>query len=498
MKKIFKKILDGFKKIITVIKKKWLVNMTTTIILIAIFILITTGMKSLNLNPIDITSEGVNSLTQETKDKLGNIDKEITIFLMNYTESDSAYKLAMQYENVNKNINVELIDLSTRTDLAQAYSVTTEEGGTIVVVCNDKFKKITSSDLYTYDYSTYDTIDLTEEKITSTIINLTAEEVSNVYVIDNYCQEYLTIDTYLNGLSEYMEKEALKVEDLDILVTGKVPDDCDLLLVVSPLKDFETQTADEIIKYINKGGNILWLQGVYGSDLNMPNVQKVLDLYGIKPFTSGYIIETDTKNTLSGYLDAIVLNVDSNEVTGTESLKALLLDCTKINISDEETLENLNVTKTDIINTADTALFRKDFTSTSASKIDTDEQGSFTLGALFEKQVNSNNGEENGEQNSVTSKLVMYSNDYFASSVPYTQMYSDGWIDLYNNKDVTLNTALYLTNSNININIRKNTNTESFTMTNSEYSIILTIVFAVPILIIIIGIIVWQIRRRKK
>lgn len=499
MKKIFKKILEGLKKIVTVIKKKWLINMTTTIILMAIFIgifiLITSVMQSLNLNPIDITSEGINSLTQETKDKLANIDKEVTIFMMNYTENDSGYKLAMQYKNVNKNINVELInDLSTRTDLAQSYNVSSEDGPTVVIVYNGKSKKITNSDMYTYDYNTYDTIDLTEENITSTIVNLTAEKLSNVYIIDNYCSEYFTTNTYMNGLSEYLGKEALNVNDLDLLVTGKVPDDCDLLLVISPIKDFQAQVTDGIVNYINKGGNILWLQGAYGSDLNLPNVQKVLDLYGIKPFTPGYIIETDSKNTLNGYLDAIILNVSGNEITGDDSLKALFLDSTKINVADEETLENLKVTKTDIINSAETALFRKDFASSSSSKIDSDEQGSFTLGAMFEKNINSNSETDD----EVKSKLVMYSNDYFASSMPYSQYYSDGWIDLYNNKDVVLNTALYLTNSDINITIRKATNTEHFVMTDNEFRVILAIIFIIPILIIIFGIVVWQIRRRKK
>lgn len=495
MKKIFKKILNGFKKIISVIKKKWLVKTTTTVLLmaifIAIFILITTGMKSLNLNPIDITSEGVNSLTQETKNKLKDIDKEINIYLINYTENDSAYKLVMQYQNVNKNIKVELVDISARTDLAQKYSVTTSDGGIIVVESNDKFKKITSNDLYTYDYSSYDTIDLTEEKVTSTIVNLTATKVSNVYIVDNYCQEYLTKDTYMSGLSNYMDKEALSVKDLDTLVSGKVPDDCDLLLIVSPLKDFEAQTADEIINYINNGGNVLWIQGAYGKELSLPNVQRVLDVYGIKSFTPGYVIETNSKNTLSGYLDALVLDIPSNDITGTENLKSVFLDCTKINVSDDETLKNLNVTKTDIISTNETALYRSDFTSSSSSKIESDEQGSFTLGALFEKKIGT-------DEKSKTSKLVMYSNDYFASSIPYSQMYNDGWIDLYNNKDVALNTALYLTDSDVSLTIRKNTNTKTFTMTNQEYSIILAIVFVVPILIIIGGITVWQVRRRKK
>lgn len=495
MKEVFKKILNGFKKVITVIKKKWLVKTATTVLLmaifVAIFVLITTGMKSLNLNPIDVTSEGVNSLTQETKNKLKNIDKEINIYLINYTENDSAYKLIMQYENINKNINVELVDINTRTDLAQKYSVSSNDSGVIVVEGNDKFKKLSSSDLYTYDYSSYDTIDLTEEKVTSAITNLVATKVSNVYVLDSYCQEYFTIDKYMSGLSNYMGQEALNVQDLDILVTGKVPEDCELLLIVSPLKDFEAQTADEIINYINNGGNILWLQGAYGKELSMPNVQRVLDVYGIKAFTPGYVIETNSKNTLSGYLDALVLNIESNEVTGTETLKSVLLDCTKINISDDDTLKNLNVTKTNIISTDSTALYRSDFTSSSSSKIDSDEQGEFTLGALFEKKIGT-------DEDSKTSKLVMYSNDYFASSIPYTQMYTDGWIDLYNNKDIALNTALYLTNSDVSLTIRKNTNTKNFTMTNQEYSIILTIVFVVPILIIIIGIVVWQVRRRKK
>ena len=495
MKNIFNKIVNGFKKIITVIKKKWLVNMTMTLILmaifIAIFILITSIMHSLNLNPIDVTSGKVNSITQETKDKLANIDSQVEILMMNYTENDSAYKLAMQYENVNKNINVEIIDLNARADLAQQYNVSAENGPTIVVTYNGKSKTIENSDMYTYDYNTYDTIDLTEEAITSTIVNLTAQKLSNVYVLDNYCSEYFTTETYMSALSNYMGKEALNVNDLDLLVSGKVPDDCDLLLIVSPLKDFETQTADGIINYINKGGNILWIQGAYGKELSLPNVQKVLDLYGIKSFTPGYILETDSANTLSGYLDAVILNIYGNEITGNDSLKALFLDATKINVADDETLGNLKVTKTDIISTSDTALFRKDFTSTSSNKIDSDEQGNLLLGAMFEKEISA-------DENATKSKLIMYSNDYFASNMPYSQYYSDGWIDLYNNKDLVLNTALYLTDSDINITIRKATNTEHFTMTDQEFTIILAIIFIVPILIIILGIIVWQIRRRKK
>lgn len=69
----------------------------------------------------------------------------------------------------------------------------------------------------------------------------------------------------------------------------------------------------------------------------------------------------------------------------------------------------------------------------------------------------------------------------------------------YDNKDLALNAIAYLTDNDEGITIRKDyNNVSSFTATDAQKSLIMKIVFAVPILIIIIGIIVWQVRRRKK
>ena len=48
-----------------------------------------------------------------------------------------------------------------------------------------KSKILYSDDLYTYD-SSYNTIDLTEEKITSAILNVTADKIANVYFLTGY------------------------------------------------------------------------------------------------------------------------------------------------------------------------------------------------------------------------------------------------------------------------------------------------------------------------
>ena len=70
---------------------------------------------------------------------------------------------------------------------------------------------------------------------------------------------------------------------------------------------------------------------------------------------------------------------------------------------------------------------------------------------------------------------------------------------LANNKDLMLNSIAYLTDNDEDITIRKDyQKTSDFTPTDGQKSTIMKIVFAVPVAVIIAGIVVWQIRRRRK
>ena len=72
-------------------------------------------------------------------------------------------------------------------------------------------------------------------------------------------------------------------------------------------------------------------------------------------------------------------------------------------------------------------------------------------------------------------------------------------IFLGNNKDLMLNSIAYLTNNDQDITIRKDyTQTTSFTPTDAQKLTIVRIIYMVPIAIILVGFIVWQVRRRKK
>ena len=113
-------------KFIQTIKKKWLIDGTKTTILvlliIAVFIAINLGMQVLDLTPLDFTQEQLYTLTDESKERVKDIEKDVNIYFIGYTDEDSTVDLAKQYGKANERINVEAIeDVSTRPDLSQKY-----------------------------------------------------------------------------------------------------------------------------------------------------------------------------------------------------------------------------------------------------------------------------------------------------------------------------------------------------------------------------------------
>ena len=486
-------------KFIQTIKKKWLVDGTKTTILvlliIAVFIAINLGMQALDLTPLDFTQEQLYTLTDESKEKVKDIDKDVNIYFIGYSNEDSTVDLAKQYGKANEKINVEAIeDVSTRPDLSQKYGI---ESGTegIIVECGERSKVLTSSDLVTYDTSTYETISIAEEKLTSSILSVTADEVPKVYFLEGYSDFSLNQNMYM--LSVYLGNEVNETETLDILSVGKVPDDCDTLVITSPSKDFDDVATNSILDYINRGGNILWLNAAIATEQDFPNVNKVLETYGIKPFEVGIIRETDTSKMVSEQPDLIIPEIQYSDITKDiyNTTGVIFVNATKINV-DTDNLDELNVEENDLLLASEGSYFRTNFNNQQNEAADGEETGTFVVGAEMVKTIQEAD-EETGTEG-IKSKLVIYGENYFISDYQLSQNSQYGAIQLAYNRDLVLNSIAYLTDREEDITARKDTGTVTYTATEQQDTIIRVIIFAVPALIIVVGIIVWQVRRRKK
>ena len=497
--KVKKEKTEKTNKFIETIKKRWLINGTKTVLLVAIilafFIGITILMQNLNLTPIDLTEDKLFTLTEESKEQVKNIDKDINIYFVGYSEDNSILDLARQYTKSNEKIKIEAVTATDRPDLVEKYGIETDSEG-IIVESGNQYKVLASNDLYTYDPSTYESINVAEEKLTSAIKSVAVEELPKVYFLSGYSS--FSLNNGMQYLNMFLQNEVNEVKTLDILSEGKVPDNCNTLVIASPEKDFDDVATNAITDYINKGGNILWLNAAIAQSKEFTNVNKILAMYGIKPFEVGIIRETDSSKMVTGSPDLIMPEIQYADATNKlyNSEGVIFINATKINTQDDETLTNLNVTKTELIKTSEKAYFRTNFENSSDEAQQGEQQEAFLVGAQFNKVISKAN-EETGEKE-ISSKLIIYGENFFVSDFQLTQATQTPMVAYRQNKDVVLNSIAYLSDREEDITVRKSTGSITYTATEQENRIILAIITSVPLIIIAVGILVWIKRKHKK
>ena len=491
MKKFWEFIKKTMKKLWETITNKWLLKGTTTLILVALiiagYIAVNWGVEQIQVEDLDFTTKKLYSLSEQTEERLKNLEDEITIQLINMGDYSYVIEYANKYQRASDKITVEEIDdLSSRLDLQTKYDI--ESTDNLIVVKNgEKEKTITTSDLYTYDYSTYESIDTTEEAITNAIMEVTIDEKPHIYVLSgkNYAQPESSLSIIANKLID----EANEIDLLDILTEGSVPEDCDCLIITTLKQDLADLERDKILEYINNGGKLLILTSQNVLDVDTPNFDKILEQYGI---TLGYgtIIEQDTSKMLYNTPYMIVTSASASFMSDIDmDLKLFLAYPGRIQFADETKLEELGVTYETIATTSTKSFIRTNFNISSMSRTEQDsEEESSIVGAYATKKISDEK----------TSQLIIYSDETFASTSPiiigYQSVYA---VTLYNNEDIVLNSISHLTERDDTITIRKTGESETYTVTEQEDVIIRTIIFTTPIIIIIIGIGVWIFRRRK-
>ena len=479
-------------------KASWLANTTLTLLLIIIIIAAVVAINIIvekqDIADIDLTGNKLFSLSQESIDKISSVKSPTKITLYQMSNYPEAINYAKLYCQKNSNITYEeLTDASQRPDLQEKYSLGTSITSAVVIVeANNRDKIVSANDFYAYDNTTYQQYDVTEQKMTNAILDVNLETNPKIYFSTTHAQD----SNYYQVARELLKNEANDVEDLDLLVNAKVPDDCNVLVITSLKEDFTEFEKDLILEYINNGGNLMILEDPNKDNKDLTNFQAILDVYGAS-ISNGTMFEQNTSKIV-GYTNLVLPTVSSaSKITKdiASSGNVAILGGGIINFKDSEELENLGVTVENLVTASSTAFLRTDSSITSSSVTQNDKllSGGEPIASAITKKINDEK----------TSKLILVANSMFASDWYVTLNSSSGnssqvvAINFYNNRDLVINSVSYLTDREDNITIRKDTGVATYTATVQQDKIIRTIIIAVPVAIIILGIVVWQIRRRK-
>lgn len=492
-------------KISLTFRKRLLVDGTITFLIIAIlcvgYISLNLWVRELNLNDIDLTVNKRYTLSDASKQAISKVNQDIKVYVYGFKDDSNFIGLLKQYHNTNNRIQYEFLTEETNPALIQKYNL--ESGYAIVILeCGEAQKVIdASSEFTTYDYTTSESIDVTEQVMTNSILSLTEENKPKIYFVEGH-NEYTISE--MSVLSTYLKNEAFETESLNILTNGTIPEDCDILAIMSPTADYFETEVNEIKNYINKGGNIYFTMDTDFNNTQFPNLQLILDEYGCS-IQNGYVVEQENGRYASESYPYIILPEISqeNQITSdiysiSEKSPIILKFAAKINYKDDDTLSSLNVSKETLLSTSNSAIFITNVMATDLNEaLKTTENGKVDLSAIFNKKVVSTN--EQGEETTNNSELILVTCGRFIADTEVSELGSSYPISAYgSNKDFVINGLSYLGKKENILTIRKDISATRYVSSETQDRIVKSIIFIVPILIVFIGIMIWIHRKNRK
>ncbi len=326
-----------------------------------------------------------------------------------------------------------------------------------------------------------------EEKLVNALLKVIRDEVKTIYFLKGHGENDTTDgqSSGYRGIRDSIEKENYRIKDVALLETPSIPDDCALLIISGPKKDFIEDELKKLTEYIERGGSLLFMIDPGG----FPVLSEYLAGYG---FTLGNNVVIDKMSQVFGanYLVPVVTHYEEKHpITEEFNVQTFfpLARTVSVNRTPEKGIFPLAFTgdaswgETDI-----STLYSEEGTVSYDEK--TDVKGPLSIAAV--KIVRVNEGEDasdTGDKQSYAKLIVVGDSDFVNNT----------HVNLAGNKDFFLNTMNWLMAEAELISIRKKAvGMTPVILTASQGRFIFWIpVVVIPSLIMVIGIAVLTRRR---
>lgn len=353
----------------------------------------------------DLTASSKYSLTKDTKEILKNLKDDITIYYMvqqntSYDEFTDIEKIARKYDKLSDKIELVEKDPVLYPQFASQYVDEEVTEGSFIVVdhTTDRAKYIPVTDMIIQqtNYQTFQTRTTgtdAEGRLTSAILYVTSNDLPKLYAVQGHGESDMS-----QTFTETLDKLNVETETISTVTQSSIPEDCGILYINTPKKDFTDEETTMIKDYLLSGGNAI-ITADYNS-AGLTNFISILEAYGIE-LSDGVVFEGDINMMYPNYPTALLPEIESHEVTSkanSSNIPILLLQASGLSISDTK---KSSVEVKPLLTTSDSAYAKVDVKNiTTASKEDGDISGPFYVGLAA---TDSYNG--------VESKVIVFSSE---------------------------------------------------------------------------------------
>ena len=482
-------------------KRRWTIsrNMISTSVfstgMIAIVVALTVVVNLIasalpeTYTQIDATSQKLYSITEDTEKYLDTLKDDVTLYVMvnKNSKDDNVDRTLQKYASASKHVKVKYVDPNVSPTFASKYTDSDVTSNSIIVVCGDRSKVIDyNSDIYEYSYDSSYNYSVTgydcEGQVTAAIQYVTSESTTNVYELTGHDESTLSGD-----FSEVFQKRFMNVGSLSLLTVDAIPEDCQAIFITAPQSDLSEDDLSKLSQYLGNGGKI-YLSIDYSKWNDLTNFKKLLSDNNIET-TESLLAETDR----SYYYQSpfyLLPNVENTEVSSsvagmTQVFVPYSVGLTYTGEDDSNVTSFMTTSDTTIAKAAANiaAVQSQADAANIASAQDGDTQGQYSLGIMVTN--------ENGGELCVLGSAMMCTDSA-------NQIVSGHNATLFNgivNALVTTDDG----NSDNAVVIAAKDYTVSNLTVSANAMLVYGILWGIfmPIVLIIIGIIVWA-RRRKR
>ncbi|HZJ57849.1 MAG TPA: GldG family protein [Clostridia bacterium] len=478
MKKLNRiKILDSFKN------KKFKYGgyatlMTAFVLAILVIINLVVGQIPFR---VDLTENRLFSLSDQTDTILKNLDQKIEIIGLYQTGNEDKVfdEILQRYRRGNKNISISYVDPVKNPTFSSKYTKdgTSLRDGSYIVETEDKYKVIDYYDLFNVKTDQYGNTRAEslamEERVTSAIQYVTAEELPVVYTLEGHMEEALPYE-----LRKQMELENYEIKTLSLLTEDQVPEDASVLMIIAPQRDMTGEEEEKVREYLENKGRALFLMDIVEDE--MPNFDALLKSYGVA-LNKALTVEGD-KNHYFQHPAWIVPNMQSHGIISPMKANKMQVLAMGAQGIIELDMKKRSIEIEPLLITSNDAWGRADMKSTAPEKEEGDLDGPFNIAvAIADKTWDEKVGKYD------ETKLVVMGDAEFI----------DPRFASIGNADFVLNSLNWLQDKQESISIRPKSMLSQYLNINAFQRLLFAgiAVILIPLLILGAGLVMWLRRR---
>lgn len=290
---------------------------TAVVLAIAVVINLFAGALPAGVTQFDTTSSKLFSISDQTEQVLGGLESEVTIYwiVQSGQEDDTLGTLLNRYAGLSGKIRVEKKDPDVYPTFVQQYEISSLYNNSLIVECGDRYRYVSYSDIYEYDYSnyyttgTYDVSFAGENQLTSAIRYVVSEDLPKLYLLTGHGEASLS-----TSFQSAVEQENIDTEELSLLTAEAVPEDADCLLINAPQSDLSEEEKEMLLAYLQSGGSLMLITSPLQDGSRLANLEAVMEYYGVTA-SEGIVIEGSQSNYALGVPYYLLPDLSSHTIT---------------------------------------------------------------------------------------------------------------------------------------------------------------------------------------